>query len=214
MTILRSLAVATGGALALAAPAAAHVTLDPEEASADSFARFDFRVPNELPDKATIKFRVRFPAGLTSVSFLPKPGWKRTVVTAKLAKPVTTEGERVTERVAQVTWSGGSIEPGEFEEFAFSAHVPNTPGKRLVFPSLQVFQGGEITRWIGAPDADEPAPRVILTSDGTATPAAVTTAAAANDDGEGRATIALVLAIAGLAAGLIALGVAAGRRTR
>lgn len=217
MKILRSVAVATGGALALASPAAAHVTVNPREAPADSFARFAIRVPNEEPTAATIELTVKLPDGLTAVGFQPKPGWTRSVTMAKLAKPVQVEGETVTERIASVTWKGGSIGPGEFDEFGLSAHVPDTPGKQLVFPALQTYQGGEVVRWIGGPDADEPAPRVEVTaaeSEGAAPTTQTTAAASADDEGsdDSRANIALALAIAGLAAGLIALAVALFRR--
>lgn len=216
MKLLRSLALATGGALALCSPAAAHITMNPPEAAADSFARFDLRVPNER-GVPTVKVTVRLPEGLTFVGFQPKPGWKRTVVIAKLDKPVTAEGETVTERIAQVTWSGGTIGPGEFDEFGISARVPNTPGKELVFPALQTYAGGDVVRWIGAADSDEPAPRVMLTAaeaegdQGSAT----TAAAPADDGGDGDgSTTAMVLAIAGIVAGLVALGVAIFRRPR
>jgi uncharacterized protein len=137
---------------------------------------------------------------------------------AKLAKPITVEGETVTDRVATVTWSGGSIAPGEFDEFGISAHVPNTPGRVLVFPALQTYTGGEVVRWIGAPDADEPAPRVQLTAAaGESNTSPTTTTAAAqdeSDDDSDRSNLALGIAIAGLAAGLVALGVAIFRRPR
>jgi uncharacterized protein YcnI len=187
------------------------VTVNPREAPADSFARFTIRVPNES-ETATIEVAVKLPAGLTAVAFQPKAGWTRSVTTAKLAKPIQVEGESVTERIATVTWKGGPIRAGEFDEFGLSAHVPNTPGRQLVFPTLQRYAGGDIVRWIGPPDGDEPAPRVALAATQSEAPAPTTqtTAAGSEDEGDGddRANLALVLAIAGLAAGLIALAVA------
>jgi periplasmic copper chaperone A len=213
----------TIGAIALAlvaAPAAAaHVTVNPREAEADSFARFAVRVPNEKETGNTIAVTVQLPEGLSDVAFQAKPGWTRSVTMAKLANPITVEGETVTDRVATVTWRGGAIAPGEFDEFGISAHVPNTPGRTLVFPALQTYTGGEVVRWIGAPDADEPAPRVALTAaagENNSSPTATTTTEAAaedesDDDGD-RSNLALGIAIAGLAAGLVALGVALFRR--
>lgn len=217
MKILRSLALATGGALAVAAPAAAHVTLDPREAPADSFVRLAIRVPNERPDAATVKVTVRLPQGLTSVAFQPKPGWTRSVVMQKLSKPTQVFGETITERVASISWSGGTIGPGEFDEFWVSAHVPNTPGRELRFPALQTYTRGEVVRWIGGPGADEPAPSIVVTraAGGAAQPATETAAASSAEetgDGDARANLALALAIVGLAAGLIALAVALFRR--
>ena len=40
--------------------------------------------------------------------------------------------------------------------------MPNEPGKALTFKALQTYTGGEVVRWIGPPDADEPAPQVTL----------------------------------------------------
>jgi uncharacterized protein YcnI len=218
MKVLRSFALVAGGALALASPAAAHITVNPREAPADSFSRFAIRVPNERPTAATIALTVKLPEGLTAIGFQPKPGWTRSVTMAKLATPVQVEGETVTERIATVTWKGGSIGPGEFDEFGLSAHVPDTAGKQLAFPALQTYQGGEVVRWIGGPDADEPAPRVDVTAAASEDVAPTTRPAAASaDDGgtdDSRANIALALAVAGLAAGLIALGVAIFRRPR
>jgi periplasmic copper chaperone A len=218
MKVIRSLAVATGGvlALALAPVAAAHVTVDPAEAAANSFARFDIRVPTE-GGAPTTKVTLRLPKELTFVGFQPKPGWKRTVVMAKLAKPITADGETVTERVAQVTWSGGSIAPGEFDEFGISARMPDTPGKALVFPTLQTYQGGEVVRWIGPPDAEEPAPRILLTAAASEGDRPTETTAAptgANDESDSSSTVAIVLSIIGIVAGLIALGVALYRKPR
>ncbi len=95
------------GALALPAAAAAHVTLQPDTAPAGGFARLDVRVPNETEDAATTKVQVKFPPGFEGASTEPVPGWTAKVTKTKLAKPVTSaHGEKVTERVSTVTWTG------------------------------------------------------------------------------------------------------------
>jgi periplasmic copper chaperone A len=114
------------------------------------------RVPNERDDAATTRVEVRFPETLTSVGFADVPGWDREVTMTELEEPVEVFGEEVTEAVGSVTWSGGRIEPGEFAEFPFSARVPEEEGA-LEFPALQTYDSGEVVRWIGPPDADEPA---------------------------------------------------------
>lgn len=40
--------------------------------------------------------------------------------------------------------------------------TPDTPDETLTFPALQTYEGGEVVRWIGDPDAEEPAPTVAL----------------------------------------------------
>jgi uncharacterized protein len=210
MKIRRACFAVVGAALALPATAAAHVTLNPNEAPAGSFSRFAIRVPTERPDADTVKVTVRLPAGLTFVGFQPKAGWKRTVTMAKVSPPMEVFGQKITERVATVTWSGGRIAPGEFDEFGMSVRVPETTGRQLVFPSLQTYSSGEVVRWIGPPDSDEPAPRVRLTAAEEAAPAPA--AESSDEDGDTRANVALVLGAAGLGAGLLALGLAVWRR--
>ena len=199
------------GAL-LAIPAAgAHVTVSPRTLPANSFSSFAISVPDEAPDAATTRVTVQLPADLSSVSFQPKPGWDRSVTMVKLAKPVTNdEGETVTDRIATVTWEGGAIAPGEFDEFVLSGKAPGTRGA-LIFPTVQTYSNGDVVRWIGDPSADLPAPRVTVTP--RAGQASAAAPAASADEG-GRDGLALGLAIAGLVAGLAALGVALFRRPK
>jgi uncharacterized protein YcnI len=154
----RSLVAAVAAAIALvvAAPAYAHVTVQPNEAPTGSFSRFVVRVPNETPDTATTKVEVQFPTNVTNVGFQPKDGWDRSIKMKTLDEPIEVFGEEVTEAVDSVTWTGGSIEPGEFDEFGFSIRTPDDAGE-LEFPALQTYEGGEVVRWIGPADADEPA---------------------------------------------------------
>ncbi len=156
MRRILTVAVASALAIVVAAPAFAHVTVQPNEAGVGSFSRFVVRVPNETPDAATTKVEVQFPETVTNVSFQPKEGWDRTVKMKTLDEPIEVFGEEVTEVVDTVTWSGGSIEPEEFDEFGFSIRTPDDPGA-LEFPALQTYEGGEVVRWIGPADADEPA---------------------------------------------------------
>lgn len=139
----------------MATPALAHVTVQPNEALAESFARFVVRVPNERDDAGTTRVEVRFPP-LASVSFQDTPGWERRVKMKKLDEPIEAFGEELTEAVGTVTWSGSSIQPGEFAEFGFSALMP-AGEEELRFAAIQTYDSGEVVRWIGPEDADEPA---------------------------------------------------------
>ena len=231
--LLATLAVV---AVVLPATAAAHVTVNPGEWEAGGFARFDVRVPNERDNASTTEVTVQFPEGLTFVSFQPKQGWRRTVEMETLAEPIEVFGEEVTERIASVTWKGGEIGPGEFEEFGVSFRVPETPGESLLFPALQTYSNGEVVRWIDPdPEAETPAPQVAVlpppeeeeavdetTTAEAAAPEETTTseeaaavpAVSTDDDDDSMTTVALIVGIAGLAAGLIALGVALFRKPK
>ncbi len=140
--------------LGLASTAVAHVTVQPNEAIVGSFSRFVVRVPTER-DVPTVRIKVELPP-LAFVSFERKEGWKRTVEMVELEEPIEAFGQEITETVGSVTWSGGSIGPGEFDEFGFSARMPESE-EMLEFKAAQTYKGGEVVRWAGAPDSEEPA---------------------------------------------------------
>jgi periplasmic copper chaperone A len=210
--------------LALAPTASAHVTLQPEEAPAGGFTRLDVRVPNERDDAGTTKVDVQFPPGFLFVSTEPVQGWDAEVTMRKLDKPVEQFGEQITEEVGRVTFTADSnanaIGPGEFRDFGLSAGVPDRAGSTLRFPAVQTYSSGEVVRWIGPPDSEEPAPQVALTAaepeGGASEPAAQQPAAEGGDEDDGGsdtlAIIALIVGIAGLAAGLAALFLRRGSR--
>ncbi|HEX2127017.1 MAG TPA: YcnI family protein, partial [Thermoleophilaceae bacterium] len=199
--------------LVLAPAASAHVTIQPEEVPAGGFTRMDVRVPTERDDASTTKVDVQFPPGFLSVSTEPVPGWDAKITMRKLDKPVEQFGEQVTEEVGRITFTGGSIGPGEFQDFGLSVGVPDKPGSTLTFKAIQTYSGGEVVRWIGPPDSEQPAPQVKLTAaeaagDGSQAAAQQPQAPAGGDDDDSSNTlsiIALIVGIAGLAAGLAAL---------
>ncbi len=210
-------------ALLVAAPvAAAHVTLNPGEWEAGGFARFAVRVPNERDNADTTRVTLRFPEQVISASFQPVEGWRRTVKMARLDEPIDDEGEQITERIHTVTWTGGRIRPGEFQEFGVSFQVPEEqPGTELAFPAVQTYSNGEVVRWIGPSDADAPAPTVAVTEpapedeEAAATPAptpAEDAGGAQDEESDTLSVVALVVAIAALAAGLAALYLRGRRR--
>lgn len=220
------------GALAAPAAAAGHVTVQPATAASGGFTRLDVRIPNERDDAGTTKVDLKLPPGILSASYEPVPGWSAKVTREKLAKPIEVEGFDVTEQVSRITWTGagrqGVIAPGQFQDFGLSLAMPKgKPGSKLTFKALQTYQGGEVVRWIGPEDADEPAPTVTLTAaaDGgghgapgqqTAGGAGASDApspAGTDDDGpDGLAIAALAVGALGLLAGIASL--LAARRAR
>lgn len=161
-------------ALALLAPAAAqaHVSLHPNEVPTGSFATLDIRVPNESEKANTVKLAVQVPPGFLDVSPEYMPGWTPKVITGKLAKPIQTEDGEVTEQVEEVIWAGdgkqGKIPPGQFLNFPISTEIPGKAGEELTFKVLQSYDNGEVVRWIGPPDSEEPAPQIDVTAEGGA----------------------------------------------
>lgn len=146
--------------VALTQVAHAHVTVQPNEAPAGAFFRFVIRVPNER-DVPTTKIRVEFPENLIFTSFQPKEGWERKVEMKKLDEPIEAFGSQIDEVVGSVTYSGGSIGVGEFDEFGFSVRVPEEAGQ-LEFKAFQTYRGGEVVEWTGSPDSESPAALVTV----------------------------------------------------
>jgi len=230
---MRRVTLAAAAAL-LAAPAVAqaHVTIQPPEAPAGSFTRMEVRVPNERDDAGTTKVQVQMPDGFASVSYEPVPGWTVKVTKEEAPEPIDLHGEEVTEQVDTVTFTGdgkqGIIAPGQFQDFGISVRTPEgEAGEKLTFKAVQTYESGEVVRWIGPEDADEPAPTVTLTAaeeehgaaaageeEVDAQPAAATTTSGSDDGGSSDtlAIVALVVGALGLVAGIA--GLMAGRRAR
>lgn len=190
----RVIAVGVAGlALAIPSAATAHVTVQPPEAPAGSFTRIDVRVPNETDNANTTKVEVEMPDEFYFASYEPVPGWNAEIKTEKLDEPVQIEeGFDATEQVTTVTFEadGEGIPPGAFQDFGLSVLIPGEPGDTLTFPSIQTYDDGEVVRWVGEPDAEEPAPTVTVTEGGEDHHAAATDEddtdhdEAAADDGE------------------------------
>jgi periplasmic copper chaperone A len=223
----RLAAAAVAGAAAvvlLAAPGAfAHVSVNPGTAEPGGFTKAAFRVPNERDAVSTVQVEIAFPADhpLAQVSVQPVPGWKATVKKERLKQPIVDDGHEITEAVTSVLWKGGTIRPGEFQEFPLSLGPLPQDAPELVFKAVQTYSDGEVVRWIdvpekGAAEPEHPAPVLALKS--TAPVVAAVPAAAGTADEADRApatdTVSRLLGGSGLAVGLAAIGwAAAGRRT-
>jgi uncharacterized protein YcnI len=209
--------VSVGALLGFAGIASAHVTANPGTAAQGSYAKIAFRVPNEEDAAATVKLEVNFPTDhpIASVSTEPLPGWTATVDKTNLATPIKTDDGEVTQAVSKITWTGGQIAPGQFQDFNVSLGPLPDNTTELVFKALQTYSNGTVVRWIdltppGGPEPEHPAPTLHLT------PAAVPGPATASHDGSASATAALALGILGAVLGSIGAvlgGLALRRRT-
>ncbi|MFD0683528.1 YcnI family copper-binding membrane protein [Actinomadura fibrosa] len=204
----------------LATAASAHVTVNPGTAEQGAFTKVSFRVPNERDDAGTTKLQVDLPAGqpIAFVSVRPVPGWTVKVEKAKLKTPLKMEGSELTEAVSRITWSGGKIDPGQFQEFDVSMGPLPTDADRMMFKAEQTYSGGEVVKWDeeqrdGQSEPEHPAPTLKLTPKGAATTAAAGLTASAkpaakaeakSDDGTAR-----LLGGIGIAVGVVGVGVGA-----
>jgi uncharacterized protein YcnI len=229
--VTRALAVAAVALVAAAPMAMAHVTVNPGEAPKGGYAALAFRVPNERDDTGTTTLEVNLPEDhpISSVRVKPMPGWTYTIEKRTLDTPIDNHGTEITEVVSKVTWTGGTINPGEYEEFEISAGPLPEDVDQITFPSIQTYASGEVVRWIDEPVAEgeeepeHPAPLLTLVdaedehgggsddASGTADSAEGETASgmsventASQDDVDSANTLATV----GIAAGVIGLLVA------
>lgn len=219
-------ALATVSVLTAAGVAFAHVTVHP-----DSYAKgatdglLTFRVPNEENTADTTKVQVFVPTDhpVLGVLVTPQDGWTAKVTTTKLKTPVKTDDGTITDAVSQITWSGGRIRSGEYQDFdvAFGQLPDDTD--QLGFKTLQTYSDGKVVRWIeethkGAEEPESPAPVLKLTAGTAGDESAPVTASPSEPKATAKASssdsTARGLGIAGLVAGvlgLVAAGVAIAR---
>jgi uncharacterized protein len=218
--------------VAMAAPAFAHVTVNPSTASKGGFQTLTFQVPNEMDNANTTEIDVQLPPDhpFSSVSVQPKAGWTYEATKTPLPTPVTNDdGEQVTDFVSEIKWTGGQIKPGEFDTFVVSVGTLPDDVDSLSFPTVQTYDNGQVVSWIdptveGQPEPEHPAPVLHLTAaesdNGSASssdaPAASSTAVAATvvkkESNNGLAIAALIVGAIGLIIGIVALARGRGDR--
>ncbi|CAM5390030.1 YcnI family protein [Streptomyces canus] len=232
-TSLRRLGL--GGALAAAAvltaagAASAHVTVHPDSyAKGATDGALTFRVPDESDTASTTKVQLFLPTDhpLLGVLVSPHDGWTAKVTDTKLRTPVKTDDGTITDAVSEITWTGGRIGPGQYEDFdvAFGQLPDDTA--QLPFKTLQTYSDGKVVRWIEEPaqgdeEPENPAPVLKLTAAGTTSATASQTstvaskaskASASDSTARGLGVAGLIVGVLGLAAG--AFAVVRSRRTQ
>jgi len=212
-------------AVVMSPVAMAHVTIQTSEWEPGSRPRVVVRVPNERDNATTTSVTVQFPEQVPTARFMAHPFCERETQREPLAEPI----EELTERIVSVTWTcDPGIATDGFEEFAMSFALPEegiAEGDEILFPATQTYSNGEVVEWIDPdPEAEAPAPRITIVApeeEAEEAPAATSTeeaapvpAASSGDDDDNMSTVAIVFGIAGLAAGLVALGVALFRKPK
>ncbi|KPI11807.1 nuclear export factor GLE1 [Actinobacteria bacterium OK006] len=165
-------ALTTAGVLAAAGAAFAHVTVHPETyAKGATDGVLTFRVPNEEDTASTTKVQVFLPTDhpVLGVLVTPQEGWTAQVTTTKLKTPVKTDDGTITEAVSEITWTGGRIRHGQYQDFNFAFGQLPDDTDQLSFKTLQTYSDGNVVRWIeeakkGADEPENPAPVLTLTA--------------------------------------------------
>jgi uncharacterized protein YcnI len=203
--VVRPASAAALAALGLAltvSPALAHITVSPSQSPAGTEERYTLRVPTEKA-VPTVGLHLDFPDEVVVIGFQPKPGWDRVV------------DRGPDQQIVGVTWSGGSIGPGEFDEFSFEARNPKERG-RVTWRAVQAYADGSRIEWTGPQTSDTPAPiTTILAPGGLAAGASVGTTAAiapassvssaSSDTGLLVALVATVVGLLGLILSIVSL---------
>jgi uncharacterized protein YcnI len=149
---------ALGAGVLVAAPAQAHVTVSPDTAPAGSFTIATISVPHGCDGSATTRVTVQIPEQIRSVTPTRNPLYD---VTKKM----------VGERVDQVVYTARTPLPeGYRDAFELSFQVPDTPGRTLLFPTIQTCEKGQ-TAWTEVagdgqdPESlEHPAPTITVTA--------------------------------------------------
>ncbi|MEV4613082.1 YcnI family protein [Kitasatospora sp. NPDC049258] len=215
--------------LASAAPAFAHVTVQPGTAAQGAYTAVAFRVPDESDTASTTKLEVTLPADhpVASVATRPLPGWTATVEKTRLATPLKTDdGDEITEAVSKITWAAdpnAKVAPGQFQDFEVSLGPLPTDTDRIVFKALQTYDDGTVVRWIeegkdGQPEPEHPAPTLTLTkaaADGdahgmtaagqAAPPAAASSSSSSDSAARTLGVVGIVVGVFGAALGVLGL---------
>jgi uncharacterized protein YcnI len=208
------LVAALATSLTVAAPAAAHITIDPGEAPAEGYATLQVQVPHGCDGSPTKVIRVQIPESVPSVTPQVHPGWELTTTDGP-KDAVELHGETITRGVKEVVWTAtdaGPLPDKRLDLFGMSVKMPaGEAGDPVYFPAVQECVKGK-TAWIQIPqpgenadELDNPAPAVVL----------MTAAADSSDDGPstGLVIAALILGGLGLIAGLVALSLILRKRT-
>ena len=180
---------ALGGALIVAASAAAHAEMSPAVALTKHGQLFTLAVPTEKENATTTKVELTPPDGFAIDSFVPSLGWTRNVKS-------TGSGEET--KIEQVTWSGGKTPTEEDAVFQFLASADSS--KTYSFKVRQTYSDSSVVDWSGPESSDTPAPQVEFKS------------SLGGGASSALAIIALVVGVVALVVSFITLFTGGGRR--
>ena len=201
-SLLAVLAAVFATAVALAAPASAHVTVNSPGATAGGYAVLTFRVPTESDTASTTKLAVSVPK-FQSVSVQRVAGWTYSVKKS---------GDTVTEIDWTADGADNAIKPGEFGQFPISVGpLPKT--KSVSFGAIQTYSDGSVVQWNQTAAAgsdtepEHPKPTLVLAAADTTT-ASSSSSSDSSDKDDSSSTAPTILSIIALVLAAGALGVA------
>lgn len=149
----KTLLAAIAAALALPASAFAHAELSPAVSLSNRLQLYSLAVPTEKENAFTTKIVLTVPRGFSIDSFVPSPGWSRTL-------KQTGSGENAV--VQQVTWAGGHVRTAEDALFQFLGQPSHTG--TFTFQVQQTYSDGTVVDWNQSETGEDPAPTIEVKS--------------------------------------------------
>ncbi len=146
---MKTYLVVIAAALMLPAAAFAHARVSPSFGLKGESQVYTLAVPTEKDGLTTTQIEFSPPAGFNIDSFVPSPGWKRTV-------QQTGSGENAV--ITKVTWTGGKVPTGEDAAFSFLAGT--AAAKTYTFGVRQTYSDGSVVDWNGPESSDTPSPTI------------------------------------------------------
>lgn len=141
------------------ASAHAHVTLSPRKAVVGRQA-YDVRVPNEK-NIPTVKLQLLVPDGVTVTGVQQLSGWRHTT---KAESGGADDGHGGTlDRITEITWEGGAVQPGEYMVFSFATNYQGDPTE-LAWKAYQTYSDGSVVPWDDSSE-NAPAPKVTIAAE-------------------------------------------------
>lgn len=139
--------------LLAALSAHAHIVLEQKSATAGSYYKASFMVGHGCDGSSTTGIAIEMPEPMAVVKPMPKPGWQLTSQTAPLAVPMSLHGQPLTETVNRVSWRGGHLPDGHYDEFVLLLQLPLRAGP-LYFKVEQICETGR-SDWVEIPAAGQ-----------------------------------------------------------
>ena len=144
----------SGLALLVLAPSAfAHARMSPAVSLSGKLQLYSLAIPTEKEGLTTTSIVLTVPSGFGIDSFVPSPGWKRSVHS-------TGSGDNAVFQT--VTWTGGHTPTGEDSLFQFLAQPANTG--TYTFDVKQTYSDGSIVDWTDPETGQDPAPTIDVVS--------------------------------------------------
>ncbi|MDB5523265.1 MAG: hypothetical protein JWM58_1028 [Rhizobium sp.] len=164
---IASLILSTAPAVAFA-----HVTLQADEAPADSYYLAVLQVPHGCDGRATTEVDIKLPEGFIGAKPQPKPGWEIEIVKGKYHKSYDLHGQPVAEGPLEIRWKNGNLPDDYFDTFTISGKFADiAAGTAVPFVTTQLCGTDGKTTWDqiakdgqSPHDLKNPAPVVMLTA--------------------------------------------------